>query len=60
MFWIIDQLRTFDSDGTAIEDLVALSAMGKFVQSEFTAFNVEEPEWLGPKLREVRREIQKR
>ena len=58
--FIIDQIRTFNVEGNALEDLVVLSSLGRSVQAEFSALNVEEPEWLGPKIREIRREIQTR
>jgi chromosome segregation ATPase len=60
MYLVIDELRRFDTEGTALEDLVALSSLGRVVQTEFQSLNVEEPEWLNPKLREIRREIQTR
>jgi hypothetical protein len=60
MSYLIDDIRRFETEGKAIEDLVALSAVGRVVQDEFAKLSVEEPEFLGPKLREIRREIQVR
>ncbi len=55
--FIIDEIRRFNTDGTSLEDLVAMSASARAIQSEFAAVSVEEPEWLNPKIREIRREI---
>lgn len=57
MFTIIDDIRRFDTEGMVLEDLVSLSALGRSIQTEFSTLNVEEPDWLGPKMREIRREI---
>ena len=57
IYIVIDELRKSETEGMSLEDLVALSALGRGVQSEFATLNIEEPEFLGPKLREIRREI---
>jgi sRNA-binding carbon storage regulator CsrA len=59
--YLIDEIRKFDIDSvTAIEDLVALSAIGRAVQNEFVTLAVEAPEFLDVKLADIRREIRSR
>jgi len=55
--YAIDEIRTFNVEGMALEDLVTLSASARAIQGEFATLNVEEPEWLNPKVREIRREV---
>jgi DNA repair exonuclease SbcCD ATPase subunit len=57
---LIDILKNFDKDRADYAEMVALSALGRSVQSECDKLNAEEPEWLAPRLRELRREIHTR
>lgn len=54
---LIDQIRNFNVEGTALEDLVALSAQTRIVQAEFESLKIEAPEFLDLKGKEIRREI---
>lgn len=54
---LIDQIRTFEVEGMALEDLVALSAQTRMVQAEFEALKIDAPEFLDLKGKEIRREI---
>lgn len=53
----VQALKNLNADRLDLDELVGLSAFGRNFQAEFTQLNVEEPEWLGPALRELRREI---
>jgi len=55
--YLIDEIRKFETEGLALEDLVTLSAVGRVIQEEFKTLNVEQPEWLDAKMREIRKEI---
>ena len=55
--YLIDDIRKFETEGLALEDLVTLSAIGRAIQNEFEALNVELPEWFDSKMREIRKEI---
>ena len=56
----LNQLRNLVPDKHDLEDLVALSAEAKAILAEFTALGVDEPEWLGPAVRALSREIRVR
>lgn|GEM_PF-3173879 len=57
MAYLIDDIRKFETEGLALEDLVTLSAVGRAIQAEFEALNVELPDWFDSKMREIRKEI---
>jgi hypothetical protein len=57
---MLEELRRLDTDRIDLEQAVALSCFGRQVQAEFTTLNIEEPEWIGTRLRELRREIRTR
>lgn len=57
---LIDILKNFDKDRGDYAEMVALSALGRNIQDECDQLNAEEPEWLAPRLKELRREIRAR
>jgi len=54
---ILDFIRNFDSDSSDLEGLVAISAVGRSIQSEFKSLEVDEPVWLGNNLEAIRSAI---
>jgi len=54
---MLTELKKFDPDRANMEELVALSAFAKSYRAEFTALNLEVPEWLDDKTRILQREI---
>jgi hypothetical protein len=54
---MVDRLRNFDVDRLSLEELVELSAIGRFLTDEFEKTGVEVPEWLSINLKSLRREI---
>ena len=57
MNFLVDEIRKFEVEGMGLEDLVALSAIGRSIQDEFKTLQAVEPEWLSPKLEDIRREV---
>lgn len=56
----VNDLKDVNIDRIDLEGAVALSCFGRQLQGEFSALNIEEPEWVGTRLRELRREIRVR
>ena len=56
----ISQLKTLDTDRYDLDELVALSAEGKSLQTEYRGLGVDEPEWLGSAVRSLARDIRVR
>ncbi len=50
-------IRQFNTEREGIEELVAMYAFGMTVKEQFEALDVEEPEWLTPKLKAIKRQI---
>jgi len=53
-------LQTFKSYNTAradLDDLVAMAAFGRTLRAEYEAHQIEEPEFVGTKLKALRAEI---
>ena len=54
---MLEWLKRFDPDGTALDELVALDAFAQSLRTQYAHWTVEEPEWLGDKIRVLKREI---
>lgn len=57
---MLQTLKNFDAQSTPIDELVMLSAFGNMLTAEFTEHGIEQPKWLEPKLKTLRREIETR
>jgi hypothetical protein len=53
----VAELKRLNTDNRDLDELVGLSAFGRHLQAEFAQLNVEEPDWLGPILIDLRREV---
>lgn len=54
---MLQTLKNFDAQTTPIDELVLLSALGNMLTAECAEQGIEQPKWLGPKLKTLRREI---
>lgn len=54
---MLQTLKNFDAQATPIDELVLLSGLGTMLVQEFDALGVEQPKWLDPKLKTLRREV---
>jgi len=54
---MLEQLRKFNKDNSNLEDMMALSAFGKSIQSEYVSRNIPAPEWLTGVLSTLGHEI---
>lgn len=57
---MINELKNFNADRLDLDELIALSAFGRCFHAEVAFLNVEEPDWLAPNLRSLRKEISMR
>jgi hypothetical protein len=53
----LDQLKNFNVDGLDMEELVALSLLGRQIRAEYEALQIEEPAWVDVQIKALRREI---
>lgn len=56
----LDEFRNFVANRLPIDELVALSAFGKQLRTEYEVHNIEEPEFVDIQLKSLRREINTR
>jgi hypothetical protein len=54
---MLDQFKNFNTDGSGLDELLALSAFGRAMRSECEAQKVSEPEYVAEQLNTLRREI---
>jgi hypothetical protein len=54
---VLEQLKNFDTNRATIDELVALRAFARGLQSEYSEQTVEEPEWIGIQVQCLDREI---
>lgn len=54
---MLQELRNFDVNRLALDEMFALSAFGKMVRSEYQNRNMPVPEWLTDQLSKLEREI---
>jgi hypothetical protein len=54
---MLKELMNFDAQSIPMDQLVMLSAFGKMLTTEFSEHGIEQPQWLGPRLKTLRREI---
>jgi len=57
---MLEQLKRWNLDTGSVEDLVSLHAFGVMVRAHYETLNIETPEWLDAKLRQIKREIVQR
>lgn len=57
---ILDTLKRVNIDGVDLEKAIALLAFGRTLQAEYAELELETPDWLNVRLRELRREINTR
>lgn len=57
---MFDQLKNLDIDRMDLDEAVALLAFGKAVRAEYDSVQVEVPEWVDARIRELKREIHAR
>jgi uncharacterized protein YlxW (UPF0749 family) len=57
MLNMLAALKGVQTDRYELEEMIALAAFAKTLRSEYEAHQVEEPEWLGEKIRMLQREI---
>jgi len=54
---MLEQLRNCLADRLDLQQAVALSAFARTLRAEFEAHQIEEPDWLGEKIKMLHREI---
>lgn len=54
---MLESLKGLDLQTPCLEELVYLSAQARTLRSEYDTLNVEVPEWLDNRLREIKRRI---
>lgn len=54
---MLEKLRRFECDRLSLDELIELSAYGKLLAAEYTVNDIDKPEWLETRTRELRREI---
>jgi hypothetical protein len=57
---MLDQLRSFEPTRLSIDELVALSAFGRSLVTEFAFQSLPTPEWLSDRMRTLQRAISSR
>ncbi len=57
---ILETFRKVNIDGVDLEKAIALLAFGRALQAEYTEIEVEAPDWVQIRMRELRREINTR
>lgn len=57
---MLDKLKSFDVQSVSMDELVMLSAVGTILVQEFLAYGIEQPKWLDPKIKTLRREVRAR
>lgn len=59
----LSQLKQFNPDNGSIETMVEMLAYGTMILREYDVLKeigIETPDWLAPKLRKIRREVEER
>ena len=55
---MLDQFRSFNSEGSDLDELVAMSAFGKQLRAEYETQGISIPEFVDDNLRAIKREIE--
>jgi hypothetical protein len=53
----LDELRRYITDAGNVEDLIALLVGGELILAKFEAMEVDAPDWIPAKIRQIKREI---
>jgi len=56
----LNELRTFNTDGADLDELVELAIFGRNLRAEYEALQLEVPTWLNEQLEAIRREVRVR
>ena len=57
---MLKELKGFDADGLAMDELVALEAFGTQLRGRYRDLGIDEPAWLPDKVDALQREINSR
>jgi hypothetical protein len=57
---MLNTLKNFDPDKGDVDEMVELSAFARSLTAEYAALEIEPPEWLAAKQKEVIREVDAR
>jgi hypothetical protein len=47
------ELKTFDVNGTSIEEMISIRAFGRSLRAEYADHKVRVPKWIGPTLKSL-------
>lgn len=54
----MNAIRQFNTEREPLEDLVVMLALGQLIMAEYEKLNIDEPDWLAPKVKAIRRQAQ--
>jgi hypothetical protein len=54
---MLDAIKNFDARRASVEELVETSAEARAIEAEFKALGIDQPDWLEPAVKSLRREI---